>query len=65
MHGRARVSSRPGECGNARGAEQGIPSEFRGVQGLSEHAAYYEEKEALLREIFTLNMDLKKLMAET
>jgi len=46
-------------------ADQGIPSEFRGVQGLSEHAAYYEEKEALLREIFTLNMDLKKLMAET
>ena len=46
-------------------AEQGVPSEFRGVQGLSEHAAYYEEKEALLREIFTLNMDLKRLMAET
>lgn len=45
-------------------AEHGIPSEFRGLQGLSEHAAYYEEKEALLREIFTLNMDLKRLMTE-
>lgn len=43
----------------------GVPSEFKDVQGLSDSESYHEEKSMLLKEIFTLNMDLKKLMAET
>ena len=43
----------------------GIASEFRTAQGLKSEAAYFEEKKMLLKEIFSLNMDLKKLMAET
>ena len=46
-------------------ADPGVASEFKSVQGLSQEAVYHEEKEALLKEIFSLNMDLKKLMAET
>ncbi|MFH2000081.1 MAG: hypothetical protein ABIK28_10385 [Planctomycetota bacterium] len=48
-----------------RHLDEGIASEFKNAQGLSEDAAYREEKSVLLKEIFTLNMDLKKLMAET
>jgi hypothetical protein len=48
-----------------RRIEPGVPSEYTSVQGLSPDAHYREEKAALLKEIFTLNMDLKKLMAET
>lgn len=44
--------------------DRGVASEFKEVQGLNDEEAYREEKEALLKEIFTLNMDLKKLMAE-
>ncbi|MBU0755060.1 MAG: hypothetical protein KJ645_07950 [Planctomycetes bacterium] len=45
--------------------DNGVASEFKGVQGLNDEALYHEEKEALLKEIFSLNMDLKRLMAET
>ncbi|MHC4944812.1 MAG: hypothetical protein ACYTG7_17495 [Planctomycetota bacterium] len=48
-----------------RRIDRGVPSEYTNVQGLSPDAHYQEEKAALLKEIFTLNMDLKKLMAET
>jgi len=49
---------------NENTADGGVPSEFRGVQGLSDEAVHHEEKAALLKEIFSLNMDLKRLMAE-
>jgi len=45
--------------------DDGVPSEFKSAQGLSEDETYHEEKSVLLKEIFSLNMDLKKLMAET
>lgn len=45
--------------------DAGVASEFKEVQGLNDETVYHEEKEALLKEIFSLNMDLKKLMAET
>jgi predicted nuclease with TOPRIM domain len=44
--------------------DQGIASEFEGPQGLKDDAAFKEEKTELLKEIFHLNMDLKKLMTE-
>ena len=44
--------------------EDGVASEFSQVQGLKSEAVYYEEKKALLKEIFALNMDLRRLMAE-
>jgi hypothetical protein len=49
----------------AQGVEDpGIASEFSRPQGLKDDAAFREEKTELLKEIFHLNMDLKKLMTE-
>lgn len=44
--------------------EEGVASEFRTVQGIAMEEEYREEKQALLREIFQLNMDLKRMIAE-
>lgn len=43
------------------GAMQGIPSDFRGVQGLSATDPDRECKHALLREIFAANLELRRL----
>jgi hypothetical protein len=44
--------------------DQGVASEFKTPQGMDSDAVFREEKKALLKEIFTLNMDLKKLITE-
>lgn len=43
------------------GAMQGIPSDFRGVQGLSANDPDRECKQALLRGIFAANLELRRL----
>jgi hypothetical protein len=43
--------------------DPGVASEYQAVQGLDSNASDYEEKKAVLREIFNLNKDLKKLEA--
>jgi hypothetical protein len=41
--------------------ESGLASEYRSVQGLAQGSEHYEAKKAVLKEIFDLNRELRKL----